>query len=115
MSTPNPGRAAQAVPVFEYDVVNESEGGLKVRRLTSTPQAVAIGEVVVGVVDDVVGADRADHVRVPRAGDTGDLGTQSLGDLHGEGAHASRRPVDEHLVSRLDMSVVAQELQGGGR
>ena len=38
--------AAQAVPVFESDVVNESEGGLKIRRLTSTPQAVAIGEAV---------------------------------------------------------------------
>ncbi|HET7731188.1 MAG TPA: hypothetical protein VFK48_14255 [Usitatibacter sp.] len=38
--------AAQPIPVFEYDVVNESEGGLKVRRLTATPQPIAVGEVV---------------------------------------------------------------------
>lgn len=38
--------ASQPIPVFEYDVVNASEGGLKVRRATSTPQAIAVGEVV---------------------------------------------------------------------
>ena len=36
----------QMVPVFEYDVVNESEGGLKVRRLSATLQQLAVGEVV---------------------------------------------------------------------
>lgn len=36
----------QPVPVFEYDVVNRSEGGLKVRRLGATAQPVAVGEVV---------------------------------------------------------------------
>ena len=34
------------VPVFEYDLVNQSEGGLKVRRTGPTPQALAVGEVV---------------------------------------------------------------------
>lgn len=38
--------ASQPVPVFEYDVVNASEGGLKVRRMVSTPQAIHVGEVV---------------------------------------------------------------------
>ena len=33
-------------PVFEYDIVNQSEGGLKVRRTGATPQALAVGEVV---------------------------------------------------------------------
>ena len=36
----------QPVPVYEYDVVNRSEGGLKVRRLGATAQPVAVGEVV---------------------------------------------------------------------
>ena len=32
--------------VFEYDIVNQSDGGLKVRRTGPTPQALAVGEVV---------------------------------------------------------------------
>ena len=63
----------------------------------------ALPEVLLGVVDDMVGPDRADHVQVLRAGHAGDLGTERLGDLHGERAHASRRPVDENLLPRLDL------------
>ena len=33
-------------PVFEYDVVNTSEGGLKLRRSENTPHQLAVGEVV---------------------------------------------------------------------
>jgi hypothetical protein len=36
----------QPIPVFEWDVVNRSDGGLKLRRTGSTPQAIAVGEVV---------------------------------------------------------------------
>ena len=45
----------------------------------------------------------------------GHLGAERLGDLHGERAHAARRAVDEDLLPGLDLAVVAQELQGGGR
>ena len=38
--------ASQAVPVFEWDVVNESVGGLKVRRMGATQQPIGVGEVV---------------------------------------------------------------------
>jgi hypothetical protein len=38
--------ASQPIPVFEWDVVNESQGGLKVRRFAPTPQPLAVGEVV---------------------------------------------------------------------
>ena len=38
--------AAQPIPVFEWDVVNQSHGGLKVRRFAATPQPIAVGEVV---------------------------------------------------------------------
>ena len=37
---------AADMPVFEYDIVNQSEGGLKVRRTGATPHALAVGEVV---------------------------------------------------------------------
>jgi cyclic-di-GMP-binding protein len=38
--------AAQPVPVFEWDVVNQSAGGLKVRRMGATQQPIGVGEVV---------------------------------------------------------------------
>jgi cyclic-di-GMP-binding protein len=38
--------ASQAIPVFEWDVVNESVGGLKVRRMGATQQPISVGEVV---------------------------------------------------------------------
>jgi hypothetical protein len=46
----------------------------------------AVGEVVAGVVDYVVCADRADRVDLGRAAHTRDLGSEALGDLHREGA-----------------------------
>jgi hypothetical protein len=38
--------ASQAIPVFEWDVVNASQGGLKVRRMGTTQQPIGVGEVV---------------------------------------------------------------------
>jgi hypothetical protein len=38
--------AAQPIPVFEWDVVNESTGGVKVRRMGATQQPIGVGEVV---------------------------------------------------------------------
>jgi hypothetical protein len=38
--------ASQPIPVFEWDVVNESVGGLKVRRMGATQQPISVGEVV---------------------------------------------------------------------
>lgn len=37
--------AEQPIPVFEWEVVNESRGGLRVRRLDPTEQPIAVGEV----------------------------------------------------------------------
>ena len=71
------------------------------------------GEVDLRVVDDVVGADRADQLDVLRAADPGHLGAERLGDLHGERAHATGSAVDEDLLTGLDLAVVAQELERG--
>jgi hypothetical protein len=46
MRRPDFGEGTDSTPVFEYDVVNESEGGLKVRRTGATPQALGVGEVI---------------------------------------------------------------------
>ncbi len=58
----------------------------------------ALCEVLLGVVDDVVRADRLDHLHVPRAADSGHLGAEGLGDLDGKRPHTPRRAVDEHLL-----------------
>jgi hypothetical protein len=38
--------ASQPIPVFEWDVVNASQGGLKARRMGATQQPIGVGEVV---------------------------------------------------------------------
>jgi hypothetical protein len=38
--------ASQPIPVFEWDVVNQSAGGLKVRRMDATQQPISVGEIV---------------------------------------------------------------------
>lgn len=38
--------SAKQHPVFEWDVVNQSEGGLKVRRIVATGQTLGVGELV---------------------------------------------------------------------
>ena len=48
------------------------------------------GEVLLGVVDDVPGAELAHDVHVRGAADAGHLSTRVPGDLHREGPHAAR-------------------------
>ena len=73
----------------------------------------AVGEVLPGVVDDVVSPQRADEVELRRAAHAGDLGTERLGDLHGVAAHAARRAGDEDPLPGLHAAGVADGLQGG--
>jgi hypothetical protein len=73
----------------------------------------AAGEVLPGVVDDVVGAEGADQLDVAGAAHAGHVGAEGLGDLHGEGANTSRRAVDQHGLAGLHLADVAQTLKGG--
>src|ERR1700687_2222103 len=70
----------------------------------------ALGEVLSGVVDDVVSADGADHVHVLGAAHSSHLGAKRFGDLHGECTKASGSAVDQDLLTGLDP--VAKELEG---
>src|SRR5207244_2077163 len=74
----------------------------------------AVCEVVAGVIDDVIGAEGSDRVHLRGAAYTGHLGSEGLGDLDGERAHASRRADDQHLLPVLDPSVDAS-LSGRAR
>src|SRR6266542_2546661 len=75
----------------------------------------SLGEVLLGVVDDRVGADRPDEVGVPGAAHAGHLGTERLGDLDGERADAAGRAVDQDLLPWLHVRRVTQRLQGRAR
>src|SRR6187399_1566897 len=75
----------------------------------------ALGDVVLRVVDNVIRADLANHVQILRAAYGGNLSAERLGDLHGKRANAARCPVDQNFLSGLDLSLVAQRLQRGYR
>src|SRR5215211_6632635 len=62
--------------------------------------------------DHVIGAERSRLLDVPRAADGGYLRPERLRDLDGERAHAAGGAVDEDLLSRLELPVVPQALQG---
>src|SRR5438270_12166926 len=51
--------------------------------------------------------------QVPRATDGGQLRPKRLRDLHREGTYSSGGAVDQNLLSRLNVSLVAKTLQRG--
>ena len=73
----------------------------------------AFSEIRQFVVNHVIRADGADHFHISGAAYSGHLRAERLGDLHRERTHASRRTVDQNLLPRLNLSLVAQALQGG--
>ena len=74
---------------------------------------IALGEVLAGVVDDVIRTDGSDHLHLLGAAHAGNAGAERLGYLHGVGPHSSRRTDNQHFLPRAYLSVVAQGLQGG--
>jgi hypothetical protein len=58
----------------------------------------------------VVGAGGADDVRLRRAAHAGDLGSEGLGDLYGEGPDPARGADDQHLLPGLHLCAVANRL-----
>src|SRR5229473_320947 len=69
------------------------------------------GEILLRVINDPICADGSDHVHVPRTAYAGNLCAERSGDLHSERAHASRRTVNQDLLPRLNVSLVAKTLQ----
>src|SRR5207248_416080 len=70
----------------------------------------ALGEILFGVIDDVIGTNGPDKIDIPCAANSRDLCAKSLGELHGEGPYASGRAVDQNFLSGLNLSF-AQALQ----
>src|SRR5947209_2652198 len=73
----------------------------------------APGEILVGVINDSIRADRSHRVHTLRTAYAGYVCAERLGDLHGERTHSSRRTIDQDLLPRLNPPLVAKTLQCG--
>src|SRR5437879_12719106 len=71
---------------------------------------VALGEILFGVIDYVIGANRSDKIEIPRAANSRDLCAKRFGDLHGECSNTSGRAVNQYLLPGLNLSLT-QALQ----
>src|ERR1700733_7866681 len=70
-----------------------------------------LGEILLGVINDLICADGSDQVDIPRTAYAGHLCAERLGDLHGERTHASRRTVYQDFLARLNVALGAKTLQ----
>src|SRR6266850_6026902 len=70
------------------------------------------GEILSGVINDVICAYGADHFHIPRTANAGNLSAKRFGDLYSERTHASGGAIDQDLLARLNLSLVAKTLQG---
>ncbi len=70
----------------------------------------SVGEVIPGVVEDAVRADRAQHLQLRRAVHRGHVRPQDLGELDRERAEAPARSVDQDSLPAPDLPL-AQERQ----
>src|SRR5438105_11176451 len=74
---------------------------------------IRLRKIFPGVIDHVISADRFHQIDVARAANAGDLGAECFRDLDGKSADAARRAVDQNFLSGLNVSLVAETLQGG--
>src|ERR1051326_4692134 len=72
----------------------------------------AFGEILSSIIEDALGAEGAHHLHVPGAAHAGHMSAERLGDLHREGANASRGAIDQDALAGLKLSRVAKTLQG---
>src|SRR6266487_3604593 len=71
------------------------------------------GEIFLRVINDMICANRAHHVQVPRAAYAGDFGSECFGELHRKRTHATRGAVNQNLLPGVDVPRIAQALQSG--
>jgi len=71
------------------------------------------GEIFLSVINDVVCPDRERHVQIPRAAHGSYLSPERFGNLHSKRTHATRRTINQDLLPRLNLSLIAETLQGG--
>ncbi len=62
---------------------------------------ITFGEILFGVINDVICADGADKIDIAGAANSRDLSAERFGDLYGECPNTSGRAVDQDLLPRL--------------
>src|SRR5258708_23094128 len=72
-------------------------------------------EIFLGVINDVIRADGANHVHISGAAYGGYVCVEGFGDLYGEGADASGGAVYQDFLSRPNMPLVTKTLQRSER
>src|SRR5882724_309970 len=70
------------------------------------------GEILSGVIKTHVCADGPDHFHIPRTTNASNLGSKRLRDLYSERTNASGGAINQDLLARLNLCLVAQTLQG---
>src|SRR5438876_7833014 len=73
------------------------------------------GEVFSRVINDVVCADSARHVQIPRAAHAGHFSAERFGKLHRKRTHTTRCAVNQDLLPGPNLPFVAKSLQSGHR
>src|SRR5215213_3430012 len=71
------------------------------------------GEIFLRVINDSVCADGPDHLHIPRTANAGNLGPKRLRDLYSKRTHTSGGAIDQDLLTRLKLCLVAKSLQRG--
>ena len=100
-ATPNPGQNADAVgsedvaPFGHGMILNVVEDQVVAFR--------AFGEILLRVVDDVIGPQRARHVHVARAYDCSDFGLERLRDLHCECPDAAGCAINQDFLAAVNL------------
>src|ERR1700736_759882 len=71
----------------------------------------AFSEILFRVINDMVRAERSHKIDIPRTADTGHIRAERLGDLDRECSHSPRSAINQDLLTRLNLSLVANSLQ----
>src|SRR5882724_4440557 len=71
----------------------------------------ALREIYLGVIDDMVGANRSRCVQIPRAAHGSDFSPEHFGNLHRKCTHTTRRTFNKNLLTWPDPSLVSKTLQ----
>jgi hypothetical protein len=73
----------------------------------------APGEILLRMINDPIGPEGSDHFHISGTAHAGHVCAERLGDLHGERSYAPGGAVDQDVLPRLHVPLIAKTLQGG--
>jgi len=69
-----------------------------------------LGEIILGIINDLIRAYRAHQIQIPGAANTGHFGSKRLGDLHCKRADTTRSAIDQNYLLCLNPATIAQSM-----